>query len=160
MRRRNGSRPSGSLSRAGLRWEREQLPPPIALLNNPELPQTEKIPALGNNWGPRVSVAMGSGERHWPVLRLGYGMYFWPDDNSSTRDGADADRLIQGDLNFFMRPTDNLQPGGSPPFPYVLAASREAWSSRGRWNSRPVPAIPRCTRRLQRLSSNCPGACS
>jgi hypothetical protein len=42
---------------AGLRWEREQLPPPIAALANPELPLTEKLPSLGNNWGPRVSLA-------------------------------------------------------------------------------------------------------
>ncbi len=27
----------------------------------------------------------------------------------------------KGDLNFFMRPTDNLRAGGAPPFPYVLA---------------------------------------
>ena len=27
----------------------------------------------------------------------------------------------KGDLNFFMHPTDNLNAGGAPPFPYVLA---------------------------------------
>src|SRR5208337_3526563 len=57
----------------GVRWEREQLPPPIAALANPALPLTGKMPDLGNNWGPRISVALGGGERHWPVLRLGYG---------------------------------------------------------------------------------------
>ena len=45
---------------AGLRWEREQLPPPIAALANPaDLPYHEKLPSLGNNWGPRVSLAIG-----------------------------------------------------------------------------------------------------
>ena len=44
---------------AGLRWEREQLPPPIATLANPDLPLTGKMPNLGNNWGPRVSLAVG-----------------------------------------------------------------------------------------------------
>ena len=47
---------------AGLRWEREQLPPPIAALANPELPPDAEIsrPSLcGNNWGPRVSLAIG-----------------------------------------------------------------------------------------------------
>ena len=44
----------------GLRWEREQLPPPIAALANSQLPGTEKLPSLGNNWGPRISVALGS----------------------------------------------------------------------------------------------------
>ena len=61
---------------AGLRWEHEQLPPPIAALANPDLPLTEKLPDLGNNWGPRVSLASDSSESHWPVLRLGYGMYY------------------------------------------------------------------------------------
>jgi hypothetical protein len=32
---------------AGLRWEREQLPPPISALINTDLPQTEKLPRLG-----------------------------------------------------------------------------------------------------------------
>ena len=43
----------------GLRWEREQLPPPIAALNNAALPLTARLPKLGNDWGPRVSVAVG-----------------------------------------------------------------------------------------------------
>ena len=29
---------------AGLRWEREQMPPPLAALANPELPQAGKMP--------------------------------------------------------------------------------------------------------------------
>ena len=45
---------------AGLRWEREQLPPPIAALANPDLPQAGKMPDLGNNWGPRISLAIGN----------------------------------------------------------------------------------------------------
>ena len=47
---------------AGLRWELEQLPPPIAALANSVLPLTQKLPPLGNNWGPRVSVAVGGGK--------------------------------------------------------------------------------------------------
>ncbi len=39
---------------AGLRWEREQMPPPIAALANSELPLTQTLPSLGNNWGPRA----------------------------------------------------------------------------------------------------------
>ena len=45
---------------AAMRWERQQLPPPIAALRNPDLPLTEKLPGLGNDWGPRVSLAWGS----------------------------------------------------------------------------------------------------
>ena len=106
---------------AGLRWEREQLPPPIAKLVNPELPLTEKLPSLGNNWGPRVSMAVGSAETHWPVLRLGYGMYFGRTDNAAIETALTQTGSPDGDLSFFLRPTDNLHAGGAPPFPYVLA---------------------------------------
>ena len=106
---------------AGLRWEREQLPPPMAKLNNPELPLTEKLPSLGNNWGPRVSMAVGSAETHWPVLRLGYGMYFGRTENATIETALTQTGSPNGDLNRFLRPTDNLNAGGAPPFPYVLA---------------------------------------
>jgi hypothetical protein len=114
---------------AGLRWEREQLPPPLAALNNPELPLTEKLPSLGSNWGPRVALAYGSRGRHWPVLRLGYGMYYGRTANAAietalTQTGTvalDSSGELKGDLSFFMRPTDDCQQcaGGAPPFPYV-----------------------------------------
>jgi hypothetical protein len=105
----------------GLRWEREQLPPPIAALANPELPLTGKLPSLGNDWGPRISVALGSMETHWPVLRLGYGMYFGRTENATVETALTQTGSANGDLNFFMRPTDNLNAGGAPPFPYVLS---------------------------------------
>jgi hypothetical protein len=108
---------------AGLRWEREQLPGPIAALNNPGLPLTQRMPSLGNNWGPRVSMAMGSGESHWPVLRLGYGMYFSSTPNQVIETALSQTGSLNGDLSFFLRPTDNLNQGGAPPFPYVLAGA-------------------------------------
>ena len=104
----------------GLRWEREQLPPPLAALQNAGLPLTEKLPGLGNQWGPRVSVAVGDGKTHWPVLRLGYGMYFGRTENLAVETALTQTGSLNGDLNFFMRPTDNLNAGGAPPFPYVL----------------------------------------
>jgi len=103
-----------------LRWELEQLPPPIALVNNPDLPLTQKLPNLGNEWGPRASLAWGSGESHWPMLRLGYGMYFGRTNNLVLETALTQTGSPKGDLNFFMRPTDNLNGGGAPPFPYVL----------------------------------------
>jgi hypothetical protein len=106
---------------AGLRWEREQLPPPIAKLDNPELPLTEKLPSLGNNLGPRVSLAVGKSETRWPVLRLGYGMYFGRVENATVETALTQTGSPNGDLSFFLRPTDNLNAGGAPPFPYVLA---------------------------------------
>ncbi len=113
----------GIVISAGLRWEREQMPPPIATLNNPELPLTQRMPSPGNNWGPRVSMAMGSGESHWPVLRLGYGMYFSRTPNQVIETALTQTGSLNGDLNFFLRPTDNLNQGGAPPFPYVLAGT-------------------------------------
>jgi hypothetical protein len=108
---------------AGLRWEREQLPPPITALANAGLPLTEKLPSLGNNWGPRLSLALGNPEAYWPVLRLGYGMYFGRVENAILETALTQTGSAKGDLNFFMRPTDDLQnhAGGAPPFPYVLA---------------------------------------
>ena len=106
---------------AGLRWEREQLPSPIAALANPELPLTEKLPSLGNNWGPRLSLAVGNYKHHWPLLRLGYGMYFARTMNATIEMALTQTGSAKGDLYFFMRPTDNLHAGGAPPFPYVLA---------------------------------------
>ena len=106
---------------AAFRWQREYFPPPIALVDNPELPLTRKNPSPGNEWGPRVSLAWGSGESHWPVLRAGYGMYFGRTQNSVLETALTQTGSFKGDLYFFMRPTDNLAGGGAPPFPYVLA---------------------------------------
>jgi hypothetical protein len=107
----------------GLRWEREQRPPPLVALRNPKLPLTERLPALGNNWGPRLGLAVGTGEKHWPVLRLGYGLYFGRTENSTLETALTQTGSLNGDLSFFMRPTDDLpnNGGGAPPFPYVLA---------------------------------------
>jgi hypothetical protein len=108
---------------AGLRWEREQLPPPLASLDNPQLPFTEKLPSLGNNWGPRVSLAIGEPRGHWPVLRLGYGMYYGRVENSTVEAALTQTGSLKGDLYVFMRPQDDCQycAGGAPPFPHVLS---------------------------------------
>jgi len=107
---------------AGVRWELEQLPPPLAALANSELPMTEKLPSLGNNWGPRVSLAIGDGRGHWPVLRLGYGMYYGRVENLTIETALTQTGSLKGDLNFFMRPSDECQScaGGAPAFPYVF----------------------------------------
>jgi hypothetical protein len=105
-----------------MRWEREQLPPPLAALENPDLPLTRQIPALGNEWGPRAGLAIGSGKHLWPVLRLGYGMYFGRILNATLATARTHTGSPKGDLDFFMRPTDNLNAGGAPPFPYVMAS--------------------------------------
>ena len=102
------------------RWELEQLPPPIGRLDNPDLPLTQRLPSLGSQWSPRAGIAWGTEDRHWPVLRLGYGVYFSRTPNAAIETALTQTGSIKGDLNFFLRPTDNLREGGAPPFPYVL----------------------------------------
>lgn len=104
---------------AALRWEREEVPQPLALVSNPDLPLAGQLPELGNQWGPRAGMAWSAG-RHGPVLRLGYGMYFARTPNAALETALTHTGSPKGDLNFFMRPTDNLNMGGAPPFPYVL----------------------------------------
>src|SRR5215472_16709527 len=48
-------------------------------------------------------------------------MYFGRTQNSVLETALTHTGSLKGDLNFFMRPTDNLNGGGAPPFPYVLA---------------------------------------
>ncbi len=48
-------------------------------------------------------------------------MYFGRIPNATVETVRTNTGSLNGDLNFFMRPTDNLNAGGAPPFPYVLA---------------------------------------
>jgi hypothetical protein len=105
----------------GLRWDLEHLPPPLTALANSDLPLAGKMPNLGSNWGPRLTLAVGSAERHLPVLRFGYGMYYARVQNGPLMAALTQTGSAKGNLNFFMPPTDNLNAGGAPPFPYVLA---------------------------------------
>ncbi|HVZ85025.1 MAG TPA: carboxypeptidase-like regulatory domain-containing protein [Terracidiphilus sp.] len=106
---------------AALRWEMEQAPPPMALTANPDLPQAGQMPAFGGEWGPRAGLAWGSGRNRMPVLRLGYGMYFARTPNAALETALTHTGSPRGDLSYFLRSTDNLNGGGAPPFPYVLA---------------------------------------
>jgi len=109
---------------AGLRWELEQMPPPLTALANTDLPNAGKMPSLGSNFGPRMSMAVGSNESHWPVLRVGYGMYFGRTENATLETALTQTGSFKGDLNFFIRPTDGFNPGNAtssaPPFPCVM----------------------------------------
>ena len=108
----------------GMRWERELLPPPIGTVDNPQLPLTERLPDLGNQWGPRLSFALGNSNSHWPVLRVGYGMYFGRTENATLETALSQTGSLKGDLSFFIRPTDGMNrltyTSGAPMFPYVL----------------------------------------
>jgi len=109
---------------AGLRWEHQDMPPPIALVNNPDLLLTQKLPSLGNEWGPRASLAWAGPSKHWPVLRLGYGMYFGRTPNMVLETALTQTGSLKGDLNLFIRPMDGYSPfsgtSSAPMFPYVL----------------------------------------
>jgi hypothetical protein len=48
-------------------------------------------------------------------------MYFSRTRNALIENVLTETGSLNGDLNFFMRPSDNLNAGGAPPFPYVLA---------------------------------------
>ena len=109
---------------AGLRWQHQDMPPPIALVDNPELPLTQKLPSLGNEWAPRFSVAWGAPKSHWPILRMGYGMYFGRTSNSVLETALTQTGSLKGDLNLFIRPMDGYNEfsgtGSAPMFPYAL----------------------------------------
>jgi len=47
-------------------------------------------------------------------------VYFGRTENLTAQTALTQTGSLNGDLNFFMRPTDNLNAGGAPPFPYVL----------------------------------------
>lgn len=108
------------LTSLALRWQRQQAPPLIALLDNPELPLTEHTPDLGNQWAPQFGLSVGSGRGHAPVLHLGYGIVVGRTANALFLSALTRTGSPKGDRSFLLRPTDNLTAGGAPPFPYVL----------------------------------------
>ncbi len=143
---------------AGLRWDREQLPPPLAALANPELPLTGHLPSPGNNWGPRFSLALGSPESRWPVLRLGYGMYYGRTQNATLETALTQTGSPKGDLSYFLRPTDDCQfcAGGSPPFPYVFAGPPASVVKPGAVEFAPTFRNPEVHQAVASIESNLP----
>ena len=126
------------------------------------LPLTAKLPGLGNNWGPRVSLAIGEARDHWPVLRLGYGMYYGRTENATIETALTQTGSLKGDLNFFMRPTDDCQhcPAARRRFLTSSPDSQQASSSPAPSSSRPTSAIPKSTRPSPPSNSRCPAASS
>jgi hypothetical protein len=136
------------------------LPPPIPALANPALPLTSKLPDLGSNWGPRVSLAFGGAERgrpSWPLLRLAYGIYFGRVENTTLETALTQTGSTAGDLNFFMRPTDNLNSGGAPPFPYVLAGEPLSMVKPGAVQFAPNFHAPQIHQAVAALEQSLPG---
>ena len=104
----------------GMRWQRLEVPPAIGKVANLDLLLAGRLTSGGNEWAPRASLAWGSGESRWPVIEAGYGLYFARTPNTVFETLLTQTGSLHGDLNFFLRPVDNLAAGGAPPFPYVL----------------------------------------
>jgi hypothetical protein len=99
---------------AGLRLETQQLPPPIAGVANPDLPATQKLPSIGLNFGPRLGLAWSPWRS--TAIHLGAGLYYGRINSSVLLAALTQTGSLNGDLDFFFRPTDT----GAPPFPYVF----------------------------------------
>ncbi len=98
----------------GGRMEAEQLPPPIASVNNSDLAQTQKLPPTEYNWEPRFGMAWAPFSS--TVLRAGAGLYYGRIDNSAALGALTQTGSSASDLQFFFKPTDQ----GAPPFPYTF----------------------------------------
>jgi len=154
---------------AGLRWEREQLPPPMPTLwpppvapNSPSgtLP-AQRLPDLGNDWGPRLSLAVGNSETHWPVLRLGYGMYYGRTENATVETALTQTGSANGDQNSFIRPTDGYNSAtgtsGAQPFPDVLTGPPGSLVKPGVVEFAPKFRNPEVHQALAAVEENLPG---
>ena len=91
------------------------------------------------------------------MLRLGYGMYFGRTPNATLETALTQTGSLKGDLRFFMRPTDNLNAGGAPPFPYVLAGEPASVVKPGAVEFAPPSATPRSTRPSRPWKKTLPG---
>lgn len=144
---------------AGLAWEHVMAPPPIGLVNNPDLPMAGRVPALGNQWSPHASVAWGARESHLPVLRLGYGMFYGRTPNSIFEAALTATGSAKGNLNLFFRPTDNLpgETGGAPVFPWVPAGDPKSAAMPGAVEIQPGFRNPEVHQAVATVEEELPG---
>ena len=94
------------------------------------------------------------------MLRLGYGMYFGRTENATVETALTQTGSPNGDLSFFLRPTDNLNAGGAPPFPYVLDGEPASVVKPGPSSLRPTSATPRCIRPSLPWKRRCPATCN
>ena len=106
-----------------MRWELQQLPPPISALANPDLPSPGTCPVSAIS-GVRASGLPGAQPRAaGRLFALATACISAEREILVVETALTQTGSLKGDLNFFMRPTDNLNAGGAPPFPYVLAGA-------------------------------------
>ena len=84
-----------------MRWEREQLPPPIHALDNPGLPLTERVPDLGQRMGTACRDCLGQ-DRREPVASCPSRVWHVLQPYAECGGGisADANRFAQGRSQF------------------------------------------------------------
>ena len=102
----------------GLRYEFEQLPPPVASLVVPSLPQTGVFPNNNTNFGPRVGFAYDIFGTSKTVVRGGYGMFFARILNGTIYNALTSTGSPNG--QFTVSPT--VTSAIAPVFPQVIAS--------------------------------------
>jgi len=97
----------------GLRYEYERLPKPF--LGVAAVPQTTKMPADKNNFGPRIGFAWDMSGNGKNSLRGGYGLYFGRIINSTILNALTNTGNVGGQFQF------SLSQAVGPVFPNTLA---------------------------------------
>ena len=145
---------------AGLRWEREQLPPPIAALANPS-------PVHGKAAQPRQQLGPARQPRHRQRPKAAGRCCAWAmacttaaPKTPPSKPRSPRPALLTRRSQFLHAPHRRLH---SMTGPAVLRrsltcspAAGQAWSSRERSSSRPTSATPKFTRPSLPSSSRCP----
>ncbi len=136
---------------AGVRAEMEQLPGAIGFVANQDLPRAGKMPGLGVVWGPRVGMAWSPWKR--TVVRAGAGMYFGRVDNAVALAALTQTGSLQGDLNFYFKPSDQ----GSPPFPYIFPQQPQTAVAPGAVEFGPRFRLPEVDQAVVSVEEELPG---
>ncbi len=87
-----------------MRWELEQLPPPIFAIDNPDLPLTRRLPGLGSQWGPRAGFAWGAGRKSLAGGAAGLWNVLHAHAKLRCGGGADANGFAEGRPEFLHAP--------------------------------------------------------